>query len=111
MDFGGALFNQTNNELIETWYTDAKTKTYFRDKAYGADYRWLEKQYPGKYILVVSSTTDEQKWVVRVTGDTEPGEFFLFDRHGRKITPQFTLWEKIPRASLAEMKPGKLSLV
>jgi dipeptidyl aminopeptidase/acylaminoacyl peptidase len=104
VDFGGALFSQANDELIETWYTAAKTKTYFRDKAYGADYRWLEKKYPGEYILVVSSTTDEQKWVVRATGDTEPGEFFLFDRNGRKITPQFTIWEKIPRASLAEMK-------
>ena len=104
VDFGGALFNQTTNELMETWYTDARTKTYFRDKAYGADYRWLERKYPGKDIQVVSSTTDEQKWVVRATGDTEPGEFFLFDRHGRNVTPQFNIWEKIPRASLAEMK-------
>lgn len=105
VDFGGALFDQTTNELIETWYTAARTKTYFKNKAYGADYRWLEKKYPGDDIQVVSSTRDEQKWVVRATGDTEPGEFFLFDRHGRKITPQFTIWEKIPRASLAEMKP------
>ena len=104
VDFGGALFNQSTNELMETWYTAARTKAYFKDKAYGADYRWLEKQHPGKDILVVSSTTDEQKWLVRATADTEPGEFFLFDRNGRKITPQFTIWEKLPRASLAEMK-------
>ena len=104
VDFGGALFSHANDELIETWYTAARTKTYFKDKAYGADYRWLEKQYAGKEIAVVSSTTDERKWLVRASADTEPGEFFLFDRSGRKITPQFTIWEKIPRASLAEMK-------
>ena len=104
VDFGGALFSQSTDKLIETWYTAEKTKTYFRDKAYGNDYRWLEKQYPGKEIAVVSSTTDEQEWLVRASADVEPGEFFLFVRHGRKITPQFNIWENIPRTSLAEMK-------
>ncbi len=104
VDFGGALFNQTNDELIETWYTDARTKTYFRDKSYGDDYRWLEKKYEGKEIAVVSSTRDEQEWLVRASADIEPGEFFLFERKGRKITPQFNIWENIPRSSLAAMK-------
>ena len=104
VDFGGALFNQTNDELIETWYTDARNKTYFRDKSYGDDYRWLEKKYEGKEIAVVSSTRDEQEWLVRASADIEPGEFFLFERKGRKITPQFNIWENIPRSSLAAMK-------
>jgi dipeptidyl aminopeptidase/acylaminoacyl peptidase len=103
VDFGGALFNQSNDQLIETWYTDARTKTYFRDKSYGNDYRWLEKKYDGKEIAVVSSTKDEQVWLVRASADVEPGEFFLFERRGHRITPQFTIWEDIPRASLAEM--------
>ncbi len=105
VDFGGALFSQANDELVETWYTAARTKTYFKDKAYGADYRWLEKKYSGKDILVVSSTRDEQKWLVTATSDTEPGETFLFDRKSRTITAQYIDREKIPRGSLAEMKP------
>src|SRR5579871_5512810 len=64
VDLGGTLFSQANDELVETWYIAARAKTYFKDKAYGADYRWLEKQFPGKEIRVVSSTRDEQKWLV-----------------------------------------------
>ena len=105
VDLGGTLFSKANDELIETWYIAARAKTYFKDKAYGADYRWLEKQYPGKDILVVSSTQDEQKWLVMARADTEPGKTVLFDRKSKTITPQYTLWDKIPRESLAEMKP------
>jgi dipeptidyl aminopeptidase/acylaminoacyl peptidase len=104
VDFGGALFSQANDELIETWYTAARTKTYFKDKAYGADYRWLEKQFPGMEISVRSSTRDEQKWLVMAAADKEPGKTVLFDRKTNTITPQYSLWEKIPRESLAEMR-------
>src|SRR5258708_7117263 len=104
VDLGGALFSNATDELIETWYIAARAKTYFKDKAYGADYRWLEKQFPGKEISVVSSTRDEQKWLVSASADTEPGKTVLFDRKTKKITPQYTLWEKIPRESLAEMR-------
>ncbi len=105
VDFGGALFNQTTNELIETWYTDARTKTYFKDKLYGADYRWLEKKYAGKDILVSSSTRDEQTWLVSATSDTDPGDVFIFDRKSRTIFPQYKVREKLPREALAQMKP------
>jgi len=104
VDLGGALFSQANDELIETWYIAARVKTYFKDKAYGADYRWLEKQFPGEEISVVSSTRDEQKWLVTAAADTEPGKTVLFDRKTKTITPQYKVREKIPRESLAEMK-------
>ncbi len=102
VDLGGALFSQATDELIETWYTAARTKTYFKDAAYGADYRWLEKQFPGKEIAVTSSTQNEQRWLVSASADTEPGSTVLFDRKTRAITPQYTLWAKIPRESLSE---------
>jgi dipeptidyl aminopeptidase/acylaminoacyl peptidase len=105
VDLGGALFSQATDELVETWYTAAKTKTYFRDKAYEKDYRWLEKKYPGKEIYVVSQTRDEGKWLVTAASDTEPGDTFLFDRKTQTITPQFKIRENLPRQSLAEMKP------
>jgi dipeptidyl aminopeptidase/acylaminoacyl peptidase len=104
VDLGGALFSQANDELIETWYIAARAKTYFKDKAYGADYRWLEKQFPGEEISVNSSTRDEQKWLVTASADTEPGKTVLFDRKTKTITPQYTVRESIPRASLAAMK-------
>jgi dienelactone hydrolase len=36
--------------------------------------------------------------------DTEPGQTLLFDRKTHALTPQFKIWEKLPRADLAQMK-------
>ena len=104
VDFGGALFSEKTDELIETWYTAARTKVYFKDQAFGDDNHWIEKQFPGEELRVISRTRDESLWLVTMVSDTEPGQTLLFDRKARKLTPQYRVWEKLPRADLAEMK-------
>lgn len=105
VDLGGALFSEATDELLETWYYADRVKIYFKDKKFGEDNHWIERHYPGKEILVVSRTRDEKLWLVTVVSDTEPGETILFDRTKHTITPQFRIREKLPRESLAEMKP------
>src|SRR5215469_6131320 len=105
VDFGGALFSEATDELVETWYIAARAKTYYKNKPFGDDVHWIEHQFPGKEIMVVSRTRDEQLWLVTAHSDTEPGETLLFDRKAHKLIPQFTIREKMPRADLAEMKP------
>lgn len=104
VDFGGALFSEKTDELIETWYTADRTKVYFKDKAFGDDNHWIEKQFPGKELRVVSRTRDENLWLVTMVSDTEPGQTLLFDRKARTLTPQYRIWEKLPRENLAQMK-------
>jgi dipeptidyl aminopeptidase/acylaminoacyl peptidase len=104
VDFGGALFSEQNDELIETWYVADRVKVYFKNKAFGEDNHWIEKQFPGKDIRVVSRTRNELLWLVTVVSDTEPGQTFLFDRKAHTLTPQYKIWEKLPRNDLAEMK-------
>jgi dipeptidyl aminopeptidase/acylaminoacyl peptidase len=105
VDFGGALFSEVTDELVETWYTDARTKTYFKDKAFGADDHWLQEHFKGQEVNVVSRTTDEKTWLVSVHSDTEPGQTLIFERKGHKLIPQYKIREKLPREDLAEMKP------
>jgi dipeptidyl aminopeptidase/acylaminoacyl peptidase len=104
VDFGGALFSEATDELVETWYYHDRVKTYFKDKAFGADNHWLEEHYKGKEISVVSRTRDERYWLFTAASDTEPGETVLLDRKTRALTPQYVSREKLPRADLAEMK-------
>lgn len=105
VDLGGALFSEATDELLETWYTAARVKVYFKNKAFGEDNHWLERRFPGHEILVVSRTRDERLWLVTAVSDTEPGETVLFDRKTHTVTPQFRVREKLPRAELAQMKP------
>ncbi len=104
VDFGGAIFSEATDQLVETYYEYDRAKAYYRDKAYGDDNHWLEKQFPGKDIKVTSHTRDERYWLFTATSDQEPGQTLLFDRKTRALTPQYTIWEKLPRQDLAEMK-------
>lgn len=86
VDFGGALFSEANDELVETWYTAARVKTYYKNKAFGDDVHWIEHKFPDHEINVVSRTKDEQVWLVTAVSDTEPGETLLFNRKTRTLT-------------------------
>ncbi|MGO8796028.1 MAG: alpha/beta fold hydrolase [Candidatus Sulfotelmatobacter sp.] len=105
VDLRGTMFSEATDELVETSYYDEHERRYFKDKSFAADYKWLQEKLPGKQIDPVSRTRDEQVWLVNASSDTEPGETLLFERKTRKLTPQYKIWEKLPRADLAEMKP------
>ena len=81
-----------------------RVRRYWKDKAYAADYAWLEKQLPGKEPRFASHTRDELTWLVGADSDTEPGEVYLFDRKAKKLALQYRVYEKLPREQLAHMK-------
>lgn len=104
VDLGEAIFSDLTDELIGTSYQDEKTRIYWKDKAFEADYNLLRKQLPGKEITFGSSTKDERLWLITANSDTEPGERYLFDRQTKKLALQYRIFEKLARAQLAHMK-------
>jgi dipeptidyl aminopeptidase/acylaminoacyl peptidase len=104
VDFGSALFSEANDTLLLTTYEDQKTRRYFKDKKLEADYHWLEKQLPGSDVRLGPHTNDDQLWIVVATGDTEPGNVFLFDRVKRKLTQQYKARESLSRSDLTHMQ-------
>ncbi len=105
VDFGGAFFDEATDELAFTMYEEDRPRRYFKDKGFGADFKWLDGKFPGKEVKLGSSTLDEQTWLVTCSSDTEPGETYLFDRKNHKLARQYREREKLPRESLAEMRP------
>ena len=105
VDFGGCGFHEVTEELIYTSYEDDKVRRYFRDPEFAADFHFLEQQFGGKQVYFESRTSDDRVWVVEADSDTEPGETHIFDRRTRSLEFQFRIREKLPRTSLAEMKP------
>ncbi len=104
VDLGGTSFSEVSDELIVTTYQDERTRIYWKDKAFEADYKLLQKQLPGKEIAFASSTKDERLWLLAAYSDTEPGERYLFDRQTKKLTLQYRVREKLNRDYLAPMK-------
>ena len=107
VDFGNASFSEVSDELIATLYEDERERIYWKDKAFEADYKHLQKQLPGKEISFPSSTKDEKLLLVYANGDTDPGASYLYDRTTKKLTLQYQAREKLNRAHLAPMKAVK----
>jgi dipeptidyl aminopeptidase/acylaminoacyl peptidase len=105
VDFGDAIFSKVTDELIATTYEDERSRIYWRDKSFEADYELLKKRLPNKDVSFGSSTRDETLWLISAASDVEPGETYLFDRKTKKLTLQYRIREKLSREHLAEMKP------
>jgi dipeptidyl aminopeptidase/acylaminoacyl peptidase len=105
VDFGGAHFAEATDELVATAYEDERKRLYFRDPAWKADYEWLKSRFPGKDVDFASGTADDQVLLVVAWSDVDPGEVQLFDRRTKKLTPQYSVRERIPREHMAEVKP------
>jgi dipeptidyl aminopeptidase/acylaminoacyl peptidase len=104
VDFGGAIFTEATDELVATSYEDERTRVYFRDDAWKADYDMLKAKFRGHDIDLVSSTADDRVWLIRASSDVEPGQVQLFDRRTKKLALQYAVRERIPREHMAEMK-------
>jgi dipeptidyl aminopeptidase/acylaminoacyl peptidase len=107
VDFGNAVFSEVSDDLIATSYDDERERIYWKDKAFEADYKNLQKQLPGKEITFGSSTKDEKLFIIAANADTDPGSTYLFDRATKKLTLQYQLRDKLNRSYLAPMKPVK----
>jgi dipeptidyl aminopeptidase/acylaminoacyl peptidase len=105
VDFGNAIFSEVSDALIGTTYDDERERIYWKDKAFEADYKQLQKQLPGKEIGFGSSTKDEKLWIIYANADIDPGATYLYDRTTKKLTLQYQAREKLNRAYLAPMKP------
>jgi len=104
VDLGGARFSEKTDELVLTAYVDDRTRLYWKDKSYEADYAHLKQKLGDKELGFASSTTDERIFLVSATSDVEPGEMYLFDRGSRQLTLQYRTREQLPREALAPMK-------
>jgi dipeptidyl aminopeptidase/acylaminoacyl peptidase len=107
VDFGNASFSELSDELIATTYDDERERIYWKDKAFEADYKNLQKQLPGKQIGFGSSTKDEKLFLISANADTDPGSTYLYDRTTKKLTLQYQVRDKLNRDYLAPMKPVK----
>jgi hypothetical protein len=63
VDFGGPMFSDVTDELIATTYEDERSRIYWRDKSFEADYELLKKNLPNKDVDFGSSTRDETLWL------------------------------------------------
>jgi dipeptidyl aminopeptidase/acylaminoacyl peptidase len=104
VDFGRIWISEKTDDVLGTAYEDERMRPYFKNKAFEADYRWLQSKLPNRELNFVSETADESMALILSFSDIEPGEVSLFDRRARKLTPLYKVREKLPRAALSPMR-------
>ena len=105
VDFGSATFSDVTNKLVATAYVDDRTRVYWKDPQWQKDYELIKSKLPGKEINIPSATSDENVWMIVASSDREPGERYLYDRNTKKLTFLYRIFDKLPRQSLAQVKP------
>ncbi len=105
VDFGAAIFSEITDELIATTYLDDRTQIYWKDKAWEADFKLIQKQLPGKEIGLGSTTDDEQVCMISASSDRDPGTRYLFDRRTKKLSLEYVSRQDLPREPLVAMQP------
>jgi dipeptidyl aminopeptidase/acylaminoacyl peptidase len=105
VDIRDVGISEVDHRVLYSEYEDDALRRYFKDKAFEADSKWLEKKLPGLQISFGGRSADENVWMVIAHSDTEPGIVYLWDRNGKSVTEQYKVREELPRASLASRKP------
>jgi dipeptidyl aminopeptidase/acylaminoacyl peptidase len=105
VDSEGLLQSDVDYRVLFTRYEDDRTRLYFKDKGFEAEYKWLQSKLAGKEINFGARSKDENIWIVNAVSDTEPGETYVWNRKGKKLDLQYRIREELPRGSLSERKP------
>ncbi|MDR4950659.1 alpha/beta fold hydrolase [Chryseobacterium sp. ES2] len=99
VDFGGLFMDRNTRKMIYTSYTGDKTEYYWKDKAWEANYKFLQSKFPGREVGFASSTNDYSKFLVSVGGDKYASEAYFFDAKTKQLIFQYT-----PRTELKKVE-------
>ncbi len=105
VDFGGLFISNKNRNIILTTYTDAKTRYYFKDKSFEDAYKFIKSKFPNKEVSFSSLTRDEEKMLVNIYSDDDPGSTYFFDLKKKSLIKQYTPRPKLQSMQLAKMEP------
>jgi dipeptidyl aminopeptidase/acylaminoacyl peptidase len=71
-------------------------------------HQYLDALFPGQLVQTVSKARDNSKFVVKVSADRNPGDYYLFDQKTKKLSILYRVRSEISRKKLAPMNAFKL---
>ncbi|NCW27949.1 MAG: hypothetical protein EBV83_06620, partial [Verrucomicrobia bacterium] len=105
VDLSRAAFSEATDELVGTVYFDDRKRNYWKDKSFEEDFLFLRKQFPNQEVGLADMSGNDRRWVVLISGDTDPGTYYLFDRDNRQVVLFGALRPDLPKEKLAPMMP------
>lgn len=105
VDLSRAAFSEATDELVGTVYFDDRKRNYWKEKSFEEDFLFLKKRFPNLEVGLADMSGNDGRWLVLVSGDTDPGTYYLFDRKSREVLLFGALRPDLPKEKLAPMRP------
>jgi dipeptidyl aminopeptidase/acylaminoacyl peptidase len=105
VDLSRAAFSEATDELVGTVYFDDRKRNYWKDRGFEADFLFLRSKFPNREVGLADMSGDDGRWMVMISGDTDPGTYYLFDRGTKEVTKFGALRPDLPQEKLAPMMP------
>jgi len=107
VDFGDLYTSDLTKEVIATTYTDDKTEYLWKNKSWESNYKFVQSKFAGREIFFQSTTTDEKKFLISVSGDKYASEVYFFNSDNKELILQYVPRPALKKVEqhLAAMKP------
>jgi dipeptidyl aminopeptidase/acylaminoacyl peptidase len=99
------LANPRTRKLEAVGVLRARLEWDFKDKAVEAEFRALQKQFPGADVQFVSRDFADRLAVLNVSASDAPAKFYLYDRSSKKTEFLYAARPKLDGYQLARMDP------
>lgn len=107
VDLDGITLDQNTRKIINTSYTDDKTRIYFKDKEREKTYNHLKSKFPGREIEFMSSDKNYSMFLFSIWGDKYASEVWLYIPEFDDLIQQYVPRPKLKAIEvlLSEMTP------
>ncbi|MGN6375333.1 MAG: alpha/beta hydrolase family protein [Sphingomonas sp.] len=105
-DVDGVLTIGRQQRVVGATYSTDKNHAIFFDPALQSLQAALEKALPGNpQIAFMDASADESKLLLFASSDTNPGQYYLFDKSSHKLSPLLAARPELDGIKLAPQQP------
>ncbi|RDV24826.1 S9 family peptidase [Alteromonas aestuariivivens] len=101
---GGLIYSTKTGEAIGIYHSGAEDGKHFWIDHHGPLLRGLNEALPDFHNALVSFSDDEQKYILGIESDSNPGGYLYGDRSKGSLEPLFNQYPDVDPADLAEHK-------
>lgn len=102
-DIHEVIFSEKEKILLMTSYYYAQSEKYFRDDTFKDHFDYLQSRFDTYDIKILSQNKEENKWIIHVSKDTDPGDVYFYDQTSKKLLYQYTSRPRLKDCSLQPM--------
>ncbi len=109
VDISGPILSRKQKKLLGVSYFDDYPETVYFDEATEKQLKMLSDAFPGKRVNISSQSKDEMLQILYVYNDTDPGNYYMYDKNTGKVRFLLSVNKEIKPEQMSPMKPIKFT--